>query len=276
MPQPGDVVAGKYAVTRVLGEGGMGVVYEAMHVRLRQPVALKLLRPELLADPVVVSRFEREARAAAQLKSRHVARVLDVDVTEAGVPYIVMELLRGYDVHAELARKRVLPASEAADIVVQACAAMSEAHQAGIVHRDLKPSNLFLADVDGDTIVKVLDFGISKLQHDGDAKLTGMGALGTAVYMSPEQVRASASVDARTDIWALGVIVFELLTGEAPWIGTPTQISAAIVTADPPELTGVAPELAAIVTRCMRRAAEERRLRRGQPAANFAARPEGE
>ncbi|MDF2696371.1 MAG: Serine/threonine-protein kinase pkn3, partial [Labilithrix sp.] len=214
MPQPGDLVAGKYAVVRVLGEGGMGIVYEATHQRLRQRVALKMLLPSMLEHEVIVSRFEREARAAAQLRGRHCAKVKDVDVTSDGLPYMVMDFLEGHDLQVEIERRGRLPIGEAVDYVLQACAAMVEAHQLGIIHRDLKPSNLFL-ELDPDSggeswIVKVLDFGISKVAaNEGDAKLTEVDAImGTALYMSPEQVKASHSVDARSDIWALGVILY--------------------------------------------------------------------
>jgi eukaryotic-like serine/threonine-protein kinase len=237
LPEVGSVIAGKYAIVRVLGEGGMGVVYEARHVRLRQNVALKTLLPSMLEHDVIISRFEREARSAGQLRSRHTARVMDVDTTSDGLPYMVMELLSGHDLAVELERRTCIPVGEAADILLQACAAMIEAHSLGIIHRDLKPSNLFLEAEDGGRIVKVLDFGISKVQNERDAKLTDANVVvGTAMYMSPEQVRASHSVDARTDIWALGVILYEMLAGRAPWMGTPTQVAAAIVTEDAPDV----------------------------------------
>jgi serine/threonine-protein kinase len=262
LPRAGDIIAGKYAIVRVLGEGGMGVVFEATHVRLRQRVAIKMLLPEMLEHDVIVTRFEREARAAAQLRSRHVARVMDVDTTPEGVPYMVMEFLEGHDLQAELDRRQRLPYEEVVDYVLQACAAMAEAHQLGIVHRDLKPSNLFLADDGGARLVKVLDFGISKVQSEADAKLTGSEAvMGTAFYMSPEQVRSSSNVDGRTDIWALGVILYELLSGQPPWTGTPTQVAAQIVSDDPPDLTqrvALPRELVAIVLRALQRRPEDR------------------
>jgi len=162
IPQPGEVVAGKYRLLRVLGEGGMGVVLAAEHLRLRQAIAIKFLNPEMLGIPEIVERFDREARAAATLRSRHVVRVTDVEQTADGVPYMVMELLEGADLESERERRRQLPYAEAVDYVLQACGALAEAHQAGIVHRDLKPGNLFLAKDDADRpIVKVLDFGIS-------------------------------------------------------------------------------------------------------------------
>ncbi len=262
LPEVGSVIAGKYAIVRMLGEGGMGAVFEATHLRLRQSVALKMLLPVLLEHDVIVSRFEREARSAGQLRSRHTARVMDVDTTEDGLPYMVMELLSGHDLSIELERRARLPVGEAADILLQACAAMIEAHGLGIIHRDLKPSNLFLESEGNARIVKVLDFGISKVQSERDAKLTDADVVvGTAMYMSPEQVKASHSVDGRTDIWALGVIFYEMITGRAPWIGTPTQVAAAIVTDDPPDprsFCQMPAELAAIIQKALQRNPEHR------------------
>jgi hypothetical protein len=237
IPSAGDVLAGKYRLVRVLGEGGMGVVFEAEHLRLRQPLAIKFLNPTMLGVADVVARFDREARAAATLRSRHVVRVTDVEQTPEGVPYMVMELLDGRDLETERERRQRLPYDEAVDYVLQACAALLEAHEAGIVHRDLKPANLFLArDESERPIVKVLDFGISKFTKDEEAKLTTAGAvMGTTLYMSPEQIRGEA-VDARSDIWALGVILYELIGGDAPWTGPLTRVAAAIVTEPPPDL----------------------------------------
>jgi serine/threonine protein kinase len=245
MPSPGDVVAGKYLIVRVIGEGGMGIVYEATHQRLRQRVALKMLLPAMLEYAVVVSRFEREARAAAQLRGRHVARVVDVDLTPGGLPYMVMDFLEGHDLQAEIERRGRLESGPAVDYLLQACAAMIEAHQIGIVHRDLKPSNLFLAEDEAlGRVVKVLDFGISKLAADADAKLTDVDTvMGTALYMSPEQLRASHAVDARADIWALGVILYESVTGRVPFLGPPQQVAAQIVSEEIPDVRLLCPEL---------------------------------
>ncbi len=265
---PGDVIAGKYAIVRVLGEGGMGVVFEATHLKLRQRVALKMLLPDMLSHEIIVTRFEREARAAGQLRNRHAARVMDVDVTVDGLPYMVMEFLQGHDLQTELEQRGRLPCEEAVDYVLQACSAMIEAHQLGIVHRDLKPANLFLAH-DGDPhetrdsrIVKVLDFGISKVQNEGDASLTtAESVMGTALYMSPEQVRSSGTVDARTDIWSLGIILYELLAGHPPWMGTPTQLAAAIVSEDAPDIRTfceIPAEMVAIVMKALQRNPQNR------------------
>lgn len=163
LPREGTLVANKYRIVRVLGEGGMGIVYEAVHEKLSQKVALKVLRPEILAEPELVTRFAREATAAGQLKSRHAARVLDVDATADNLPFMVMELLDGEDLDAVLESRGPLPVAEAVSYVMQACRAMAEAHDRGIVHRGLKPSNLFLASEDGGRVLKVLDFGISRM-----------------------------------------------------------------------------------------------------------------
>jgi serine/threonine protein kinase len=267
LPGPGDVIAGKYAIVKVIGEGGMGVVFEATHLRLRQRVAVKMLLPEMLAHEVIVTRFEREARASGQLRNRHAVKVMDVDVTPEGLPYMVMEFLEGHDLQVELDRRGCLPYPEAVDIVLQACSAMIAAHQIGIIHRDLKPANLFLAqesDAHDARIVKVLDFGISKVQAEGDAKLTvADSVIGTAMYMSPEQLRASEKVDARSDIWSLGIILFELLAGRPPWVGSPTQLAAAVSVEDAPDVRSLVPDLppdiALIVATALRR----------DPAARF-------
>jgi serine/threonine-protein kinase len=231
LPKHGDVLDGKYRVDRTLGEGGMGVVYEAFHLRLRQRVAIKVLRPSILAQPEFVTRFEREARAAATLQSPNVAKVLDVDTTEAGLTYMVIEYLEGNDLGDEIARRGRLPIQEAVAWVMEACSPIAEAHGQGIIHRDLKPSNLFLAKKGNERMLKLLDFGISKvLAETGGKNTSSFGTLGTPHYMSPEHVRNASDVDRRSDIWSLGVILYELLTGTEPFPGDPARVIAAIVT----------------------------------------------
>ena len=263
LPAPGDRIAGKYDVLRVIGEGGMGIVYEVVHTRLQQRAAIKMLLPRVQAMPDVSARFEREARAACRLRSRHAVRITDVDHDDRGRAYMVMEFLEGHDLSAELEARRKLPTVEGVDVLLQACAAMAEAHASGVVHRDLKPSNLFLVNEGGERIVKVLDFGISKLTAEGEAAVTSTFAtMGTPLYMSPEQIRSTKNVDARTDIWSLGVILYEVLAGERPFQGTTTAAAAAIVADEPPLLRTFAPDvpegLQAVVHKTLAKKPEER------------------
>ena len=232
-PVEGTTLAGKYRIDRMLGAGGMCLVYEAEHIHLRQAVALKLLKPELARDATAVARFAQEAQAAAKLRSPNVARVYDVDKLPDGQPYITMELLVGHDLGTELQRRYALPVELAVDYVRQAANGISEAHALGIVHRDLKPENLFLTELGEMTerrLLKILDFGIAKNVAEGSRKLTAPDAVfGTVDYMSPEQIRSASSVDHRTDIWSLGVILFELLTGRTPYSGDARSVIAQIV-----------------------------------------------
>ncbi|WP_437910796.1 protein kinase [Sorangium sp. So ce327] len=220
IPAIGEVFAQKYRLERSLGRGAMGVIFAAEHVSLRQRVAVKFLLPRAMTLPGASARFLREARAAAAIRSEHVARVIDVGTADLGVPYLVMEYLRGRDLQREIEARGPLPVSEAVDYVIQGCEAIAEAHARGIVHRDLKPGNLFLTTgATGAPIVKVLDFGLSKsAAAEDDGKLTASEMmLGSPCYMSPEQVRCSKDVDARTDIWSLGVILYQLLTARFPF-----------------------------------------------------------
>jgi tRNA A-37 threonylcarbamoyl transferase component Bud32 len=263
LPQPGDVIAGKYAVVRRIGEGGMAVVYEATHLRLHQPLAIKVLRPDVADSQTVLARFEREARATAQLRSVHAARVIDVDMLPSGLPYMVMEYLEGHDLDVEIANTGAMPVARAVDIVLQTAGAMQEAHALGIVHRDLKPANLFLCPVADRNVVKVLDFGISKIEGDGDARLTVSNAyFGTPAYCAPEQLRDAGAADARSDVWALGVILFELLTGRTPFEGGPTAVIAKVMTDPIPWPTELRPDLprdlARVVMRALQREPKER------------------
>ncbi|MFT3769467.1 MAG: serine/threonine-protein kinase [Minicystis sp.] len=264
-PRPGDLVAGKYLLERALGQGGMGAVFAATHVQLREPVALKFLRAHVADDPAMVARFVREARAAVRIKSEHVARVLDVGSLPDGAPFIVMELLAGLDLHKVSAQRGPLPIAEAALYVAQACDAVAEAHLYGIVHRDLKPANLFLTRrADGTALVKVLDFGISKVSGEEDENLTATtDVLGSPLYMSPEQIRSPKGVDARTDVWALGAILYKLLTGRAAFAAETSSASLAKIVADPPPSLREArpdapPELEALVLRCLEKDVQKR------------------
>jgi serine/threonine-protein kinase len=227
----GDVVAGKYEITRVLGRGGMGVVVAARHRELGEDVALKFLRPSSTDRPESYARFAREARTATRIKSEHVARVYDVGTVD-GAAYIVMECLTGEDLARVIKGRGPLPSAEAVDLLLQACEALAEAHKLGIVHRDLKPANLFLTTRPDDTpCVKVLDFGISKSTSLEDVSVTASAAVvGSPLYMSPEQLVSSRTTDARSDVWALGVILYEMVTGKRPFSGESfATISAAIL-----------------------------------------------
>jgi serine/threonine-protein kinase len=216
----GACLAGKYRLERVLGRGGMGVVYAATNLALEVRVAVKLIRPDFAEDPVVVARLLEEARCAAQITSEHVVRVLDVGRLESGTPFIAMEYVEGEDVYSLLERDRLLPVEQAVGIVLEASIALAEAHHKGIVHRDLKPENLFLTRrADGSRLVKVLDFGISKRlgREAGPSLTTADTLMGSPDYMAPEQMRAPLGVDARADIWSLGAILYQLVTGRLPF-----------------------------------------------------------
>jgi serine/threonine-protein kinase len=266
--RPGDVLAGKYRVEHVLGAGGMGVVVAAHHLQLDQRVALKFLLPQALASAEVVGRFDREARAAVRIKSEHVARVIDVGKLETGAPYMVMEYLEGGDLAAWLERRGPLAVPQAVEFILQACEAIAEAHALGIIHRDLKPANLFCTRrPDGALSIKVLDFGISKmtgLLSSGDMGMTRTATLiGSPFYMSPEQMHSARGVDVRTDIWSLGVILFELLTDRLPFEAEALPELVIKVMRDPvPPVAGhradVPPALDAVIARCLEKDRERR------------------
>jgi serine/threonine protein kinase len=292
IPSFGTVLAGKYRLESLLGAGGMGVVVSATHLQLQELVAVKLLHPEMASRPSAVKRFLREARVAMKLRGEHVVRVLDVGMAQS-TAYLVMERLDGSDLGSVVRESGRLEVAPAADYVLQACEAIAEAHAAGVVHRDLKPANLFLTHrVDGSPCIKVLDFGVSKLIDSlpvNDLEATAPGStrelkddpvelgvastigvergnvtqtrtmLGSPRYMAPEQLRSARDVDARADLWALGVILFELLSGKPPFTEESLDaLTLAINQRAAPPLRGVPAALDAVVQRCLAKDREGR------------------
>lgn len=272
---PGQILGGKYRVDRVLGAGGMGMVVAATHLQLEERVAIKFLLPEALQNPEAVARFGREARAAVKIRGEHVARVTDVGSFEDGAPYMVMEHLDGRDLSALLKERGAFQPWDAVDAILQACEALAEAHALGMVHRDLKPANLFMTRrPDGTPSVKVLDFGISKVANASasDNAMTKTSAvMGSPLYMSPEQMTASRDVDARTDVWAIGIVLYELLTGRAPFLAeTLPEICGLILTAAPSAIRDISPSTPEPLQMAVLRCLEKDRARRFQSVSELA------
>jgi serine/threonine-protein kinase len=242
-PKPGDVVAGKYELVRVIGRGGMGSVFEARHVALGRPLAIKFLRPDVADERDVIERFFREARVASALAHPRIVDVFDVGWTDDGLlPWFAMELLEGRSLAEEMSTTRQLPAVRATSIASQVLDALEAAHARGIIHRDLKPENVFLIRHGIEDEVKVLDFGISKVMAK---RITVTGVvLGTPAYMSPEQARGARDIDHRADIYSAGAILFEMLAGRAPYEGANYHaILLAIMTEERPTLQSLRPTL---------------------------------
>jgi len=273
--EPGTTLAGKYQVVRLLGEGGMGIVLEAIHKDLGERVAIKFLHPDLVDHPQAKARFLREAQAAAKIRDEHVAHVKDVGSLETGEPYIVMEFLEGRDV-GSLLRKGPLRVEEAVDYAIQACMAIAEAHRRGIIHRDLKPANLFVTHrIEGSALVKVLDFGISTAVGEKDTQVSHLTAdhevLGSVQYMSPEQLRGARHVDERTDIYSLAVSLYEMLTGTLPFPEeNHAELCAAILTKKPRPLVELRPSLPQGIEQVVLRAMASDRNDRFLDAISFA------
>ncbi|HKQ69560.1 MAG TPA: serine/threonine-protein kinase, partial [Polyangiaceae bacterium] len=266
-PQPGDLINGKYRLIRLIGDGGMGSVFEARHEYLGTAVALKFLHPELSRRPGLVQRFLQEARVSASIKSIHVAHVTDVDQAGEGLAYLVMELLEGRSLQATIASQGKLSLDVALDYTMQMLAGLEAAHAIGVVHRDLKPDNVFVVTTPRGPLVKLLDFGIAKLRRSKEYQETGLTRpgvmMGTPEYMAPEQAYSADSVDARADVYSVGAILYEMLCGKRPAQGEdPQQIAAFILAHKVPRLSqvdGAVPDaLAAVVHRAMAPMAADR------------------
>ena len=267
---PGEVLVQKYRVDRVLGRGGMGVVFAAKHLALGERVAIKVLSRSACENRDALARLQREARILARVRNEHVVHVIDLGELENGTPFIVMEHLIGRDLGNLLEEQGRLAPARAVDFVLQACVALAAAHANGVVHRDLKPDNLFCVSRDGGApLIKVLDFGISRFESSSEESALRFSVtstntvLGTPLYMSPEQLRNSKRLDARSDIWSIGVVLYELLAGFPPFSGhsfgdiairIATETPSALTELDPP----VDPGLAAVVLRCLEKNREHR------------------
>jgi serine/threonine-protein kinase len=256
----------------------MGVVFEATHLELRQRVALKVLAPERRCQPAAVERFLREARAASMLRSHHVARVFDVGTLDGDQPYMVCEYLEGEDLLRRLERSGPLPVAEAVSFLLQVCEGLAEAHGAGLVHRDIKPSNLFCAQgPDGAPLIKVLDFGVTKVEDPDDGVLTtNASLLGSPVYMAPEQFVDAHEVDARADVWSLGIVLYELVTGALPFVASRLPALCGAIARQPPVPPGhlrpdLPPFVEQAILRCLAKEPEGRFQNVAQLAAALAA-----
>ncbi len=265
MGQVGDLLAGKYALESRLGAGAMGEVWKAKNQELGREVAIKILRREHTGDREIVARFLREARAANLVRHTNVVDVLDVGEDDTGTPFLVQELLDGEDLGAHLTtRGHGLALDEAMKILVPIVEAVAFAHGRGVVHRDIKPENVFLARTGDGMVPKLLDFGISHVDAEGAARMTATGvALGTPAYMSPEQIKGARNVDARSDVWSLGVLIHETISGELPFKGeTVADHFVQIATADPIPLEVAAPHatraVGRIVAKCLKRSPADR------------------
>jgi urea transport system substrate-binding protein len=261
---PGDVIAQKYLVVRVLAAGGMGVVVEARHRQLQRAVAIKFLRNGVSSRDGMLARFEREARLIAGLKSEHVAKVFDIGRLDSGEPYIVMELLKGETLGDRMYRDGKLATGLAVSYVLEACDGLAEAHAAGIIHRDLKPDNLFICKLLDETeSLKIIDFGISKAREASATITNATDVVGTPAYMAPEQLETPGSVDERADVWSLGVLLYEAVSGRRPFVGSSMlQMVSAVVQSEPTPIRDHAPEisveLAEIIHHCLKKNVNER------------------
>ena len=269
---PNTVLLGKYRVEHLLGQGAMGAVYAAHHIDLGERVAIKCLTEELLGAQGAVERFLREARAAHRLRNKHICQVFDVGRFENGAPFMVMEYLDGEDLMKRVERTGPLPIDLAAICVAQAADALVEAHAAGIIHRDIKPANLLLMKLpDGSPSIKVLDFGIAKLANEASVELTRTSTMiGSAMYMSPEQIRSAKHVDSRSDVWSLGVTLYRLLVAAAPFVAESIpELCVKVVSEEPRPCSSFRPEIPSELDRIVHRCLQKDPALRYQSAAEL-------
>jgi len=274
-PSAGGTIAGKYRLDRTIARGGMGAIWAGWDLGLERPVAIKFMDGRIAVSPDLRARFDREAKAVAGLRTPHVVQVYAHGV-HGDTPYMVMELLEGEDLGTRLKRERRITIAAAGRILTQVTRALRRAHEAALVHRDLKPRNIFLARVDDEEVVKILDFGIAKRATPDDVESTRTGeVLGSPQYMSPEQARGLKAVDHRSDLWSLGVILFRALTGELPFQGEAVGDIIYKICTDPiPRASGLAPDLPpafdAFFERALARDPGQRYPSAGEMAAGFA------
>ncbi|MBW2528196.1 MAG: serine/threonine protein kinase, partial [Deltaproteobacteria bacterium] len=271
---PHAIIGNRYDLQRELARGGMGSVWVAKDSKLKRLVAIKVMVPMWVSTADATQRFEREAMAVAQLQSPHVVQIFDYGV-EQQCPYIVMELLEGEDLRQRLQRENRIDLETAGRIMVQAAKALSAAHNAGIIHRDLKPGNIFLVRAAGEELVKVLDFGVAKVETtvdaDGDEPTRAGTLLGTPQYMSPEQARGAPDIDHRADLWSLAVILYRGLTGQLPFVGkSAADVIVRICTRTPPTPSSIAPDLPAEIDRFFERALANKKEERFENARQMA------
>jgi eukaryotic-like serine/threonine-protein kinase len=254
----GDVVAERYRIESVLGAGGMGIVFKAQHLGLGTHVAIKVIRPDIAQNSSLWRRFSREARALAALHNQHVVRVHDAGTLPSGLRYLVMELLVGTDLRRTLQEGGPLPVTRAVDYVLQVCSALGDAHRLNIIHRDIKPENIFIARFRaGEPAVKLLDFGVARFLDDrGQLTVPGRG-VGSPRYLSPEQVQTPNAIDQRSDLWGVGLLLYELLTGLSPFAGMNTaQICIAICQGPIPPIEALRRDLPTGLVQVLRRCLE--------------------
>ncbi len=270
---PGTTIAGRYVIQGLIGKGGMSTVYEAQHVQIGKRVAVKFLSKVQGESSAAMKRFQREAKIAGTIGHHNICEVFDFGTTEDGVPFLVMELLDGESLAELLRRERSLSAGSALNIMLQVLDALDEVHSRGIIHRDLKPGNIFIANIRGHgQVVKLLDFGISKITSTAfSTSLTQDGtALGTPTYMSPEQIREARNIDHRSDIYSCGVILYKMLTGNAPYRGTTiAELIVKIMEEPTPDITQEQPDLPPALAAAVQKSIEKDPGVRFQSAAEF-------